>query len=516
MNSWLNNAVIYQVYPQSFYDTNADGIGDLRGIIEKLDYIRDCGFNAIWITPFCESTFYDGGYDITDFYKVDPRYGTNEDFRELCRQAHARGLRVIFDLVTNYTSSKHPWFVESSKAEPNEYWNRYIWTDGAFDYSDGISGNAQRDGNYIVTMFYTQPSLNYGFAKPDPRKPWQLPVTHPDCIATKQELLKIVDFWMDMGVDAFRGDMASTLVGNDPDRSATSAIWQEIRAHVESRNPECVLISEWGRPDQAINAGFSCDFLLHGGIPYVSLFRYERGRNTHKQFLGNSYFNREGKGDLQLFLKDFEKYLADIGDRGAIGLITGNHDMPRLAYRRTPEEIKAAMAFLFTLPGVPFVYYGDEIGMDYNDKVETKEGGYSRTGARTPMQWDNSKNHGFSTGDSESLYLPTDNRPGAPTVADQAADPESILSLVKALTALHQNNPALHADGAFRVLEAGYPFIYTRSAGDKTVFVAVNPSDNTYKRDLPKFKTVYLQQNVDLQDCLEMGGVSFIIAELDD
>lgn len=126
MKNWLNNAIVYEIYPQSFYDTNGDGIGDLPGIIRKLDYIEDCGFNAVWLHPINESSFRDGGYDITDYYKVASRYGTNDDFRELCEKAHARGIRIIFDLVAGHTSIDHPWFIASAKAEKNAYTNRYI------------------------------------------------------------------------------------------------------------------------------------------------------------------------------------------------------------------------------------------------------------------------------------------------------------------------------------------------------------------------------------------------------
>ena len=195
-----------------------------------------------------------------------------------------------------------------------------------------------------------------------------------------------------------------------------------------------------------------------------------------------------------------------------MGLITGNHDIPRLAYQRTTEEVKAAMVFLFTMPGVPFVYYGDEIGMDYLDWLPSKEGGYTRTGTRTPMQWDNGKNHGFSENDDP--YLPTDTRDGAPTVADQQDDPDSLLSFVKALIRLHRETPALYADADFSVVTDGYPFAYTRSAEGKTIYVAINPSDRSYTLDMPALKKVLLSQNVSLEKKLQMQGVSFLVAEL--
>ena len=237
MLNWLNNAVVYEIYPQSFYDSNNDGIGDLKGIIKKLDYIENCGFTAIWLNPVNKSSFRDAGYDVTDFYSVDERYGTNDDFKALCDEAHKRGMKVIFDLVAGHTSIDHPWFKESCKDEINEYTNRYIWTDDTFDNTEGIAGYSERNGNYITNFFWNQPALNYGYAHPDEKKSWQLPVTHPDCVATKEELKKIIDFWIDMGVDAFRVDMAASLIKGDTDGSFMKAFWNEIRNHMDKKIP---------------------------------------------------------------------------------------------------------------------------------------------------------------------------------------------------------------------------------------------------------------------------------------
>lgn len=514
MLNWLNNAVVYEIYPQSFYDTNSDGIGDLRGIIEKLDYIQSCGFNVIWMNPINESTYYDAGYDVVDFYNVAKRYGTNEDYRELCEKAHARGMKVIFDLVAGHTSVGHPWFKESCKAEKNEYTNRYIWADHTFENTEGIAGYAERDANYVTNFFWCQPALNYGYAHPDPAKPWQLPVDHPDCIATKNELIKIIDFWTDLGTDAFRVDMAASLIKGDTDGSYMKAFWHEVRAHMEKRAPGTLLIAEWGFPGTAVDSGFHLDFYLHSGQPaYTSLFRAEPGRNTTMLFPGHSYFNLEGKGNVNTYLDVIEKDLASNKGKGYIGHITGNHDIPRLAYRRTKEELKCALTFLFTMPGVPFVYYGDEIGMDYIEGLKSKEGSYTRTGSRTPMQWNGEKNHGFS--DSDTPYLPTDARETAPTVEAQENDPDSILSFVKTLTAYHRANSALWAEAEFEVKVAGYPVAYVRRDGDKAVFIAINPSARSFEIDAPIIKNTVFSQNAEISEGkIKMNGASFIVAEI--
>ena len=510
MTNWLGNAVVYEIYPQSFYDTNGDGIGDLRGVIEKLDYIESCGFTAIWLNPINESAFLDAGYDVTDFYKGAARYGTNEDYRELCDKAHERGLKVIFDLVAGHTSIHHPWFIESAKCEKNEYSERYIWTDTAFDYVDGISGYSDRDGTYINNFFWHQPALNYGYANPDPKKPWQLSPDHPECRKTLEELKKIIYFWMDLGTDGFRVDMAASLIKNDKEKKLVGALWKEVKEHIHAKNPECLLISEWGFPKTAVNANFDLDFFLHSGqSAYTSLFRYEKGRNTFTRFIGNSYFHKNGEGNISEYLDVFKDNLEAIKNRGYIGHITGNHDIPRLAFKRTVPEIKCAMAFIFTMPGVPFVYYGDEIGMDYIENLPSKEGGYNRTGARTPMQWNDGKNHGFS--ESDNPYLPTDERDGAPTVLEQINDDNSLLSFTKKLIKLHKENPALWADAPIRFINEGYPFIFERGEENSTVFVAINPSESEYTVDESNLKPLITQNAEYCDGRLKMNGISIFI-----
>ena len=513
MKTWLNDAVVYEIYPQSFYDSNGDGIGDLQGIIEKLDYIAGMGFTAIWLNPINSSSFRDAGYDVTDFYSVAPRYGTNDDYKALCDAVHALGMRIIFDLVAGHTSVDHPWFIESGKVEKNNLSNRYIWTTSSFDEGPGIASLGERDAKCINNFFWSQPALNYGYAHPNPNNPWELPVTHPDCVAMKEELKRIIDFWMDLGTDAFRVDMAASLIKGDSDGKAMQAFWHEIRAHIENKNPEVLLIAEWGLPADAIKAGFHLDFLLHSGpSAYRSLFRYEKGRNTTCDRIGHSYFNKDGKGNINEYLDRFLLDLRETRGKGYIGMITGNHDMQRLAYLRGPEELKVCMAFLFTMPGVPFVYYGDEIGMDYIEGLPSKEGGYIRTGARTPMQWNNGKNHGFSV--SDTPYLSTDSREGAPTVEEQEKDEDSLLVFVKKLIALHKETAALHADADFNVLMSGYPFVYERMADGKKLLIALNPSAERRCFDAPKLGKILLSQNVEQRgEQLVMDGVSFLMAQ---
>ena len=513
LDNWLKDTVVYEVYPQSFYDSNGDGIGDLLGIIEKMDYIQEMGFTAIWLNPINPSSFRDGGYDVTDFYGVDQRYGTVENYKTLCKEAHARGMRVICDIVAGHTSVDHPWFVESARSEKNEYTNRYIWTDATFGSGDGIAGYGERDGNFIHNFFWCQPALNYGYAHPDPQKPWQLPPNHPDCIATREELKRILKYWIDLGTDGFRIDMAHSLIKGDVDKTAAVELWQDVRRYVESINSNCLLIAEWGSPANAIKAGFHLDFLLHSNnSAYTSLFRYEKGRNTTNAYVGHSYFNKDGLGDINDYLNRFLYDMEQISDKGYIGQITGNHDIPRLSYMRSLEDIKAAMVFLFTMPGVPFVYYGDEIGMKYIPNMKSKEGGYNRTGSRTPMQWNEEKNHGFSI--SDEPYLPTDDSDDAPTVEKQINDKNSLLNHVKQLIRLHSENPALWANGGFKILNAGYPFIFERFCEGREVFVTINPSARTVNCTLPDGYGTIMSMNAEIMGgAVILNGVGYVIAE---
>lgn len=489
MPEWLRDAVFYQIYPQSFRDANGDGIGDLAGIIEKLDYVRDTGFTAIWLTPCFVSPFRDAGYDVTDFYTVAPRYGTNADLQRLFRKAHRLGLKVVLDLVAGHTSLENEWFQASAQAERNSYSNWFIWSDHWLESDPALkmtNGYGDRNGNFVTNFFYCQPALNYGFAHPDPKRPWQLPVDHPDVQAVRRELENIMRFWLDKGADGFRIDMASSLVKADPDKEETITLWNRIRRIFDDEYPDAALVAEWSDPTLAIRAGFHVDFLIHfNSADYTSLFRYESGRNVSEQWLGESYFDKQGGGDIANFLDGYARHYDATKTAGYISLPTGNHDLPRIRLGRDYDELRVAYAFLLTMPGVPFIYYGDEIGMRHLD-LPSKEGAYTRTGARTPMQWDDGVNAGFSSADADSLYLPIDPDSARPTVAAQADDPESLYNLVRNLIALRKQSSALAADGDFIPLtRTGYPFVYLRRSAAQEFLIVVNPRGTQATAHIP-------------------------------
>lgn len=483
---WLNSAVFYEIYPQSFYDSNADGIGDLQGIIAKLDYVQSLGCNAIWLNPCFESPFGDAGYDISDFYKVAPRYGSNDDLCALFREAHQRGMRVVLDLVAGHTSIEHPWFQASAEHTPNKYSNWYIWTSSVWESVPAplqqINGYSQRDGNYVTNFFHFQPALNYGFAHPDPARPWQLPVSHPDVQAVHQELRDIMKFWLERGADGFRVDMAASLIKLDETNEAMIAFWQEVRAWFDESHPEAVLVAEWSLPEIALAAGFHIDFMIHFGTPaYTELFRAHTTNDvgTNVKPSGRSFFHKSGAGDIRAFIDPYVAHYEKTKEIGFISLPTGNHDISRIRGSRTDEELKVVYAFLFTMPGVPFIYQGDEIGMRHLDHLPSKEGGYARTGARTPVQWNSETNAGFSTASPPELYLPIDPDPARPTIAAQEKDADSILNFVRKFIRLRDEHSALQPDADFTPLfaESGqYPFVYLRKSAQETLVIAVNPS----------------------------------------
>ena len=513
---WAKNAVFYQIYPQTFCDSDGDGIGDIQGIISKLDYVKSLGVDAIWFNPFFDSPFQDAGYDIRDYYKIAPRYGTNEDARQIFAEAHKRGMPVIFDYVVSYTSMEHPWFQASAQQEKNKYSNYYIWTDNIWvdpprEFAASfIKGYGMRNGQYMRNFYYCQPALNFGFTNPDPKQKWQLPVDHPDVLAMREDLKNVLRFWMDMGADGFRADMAGALCkttrtfGNEQffntNENATKLFWREIRRLLEAEYPDGFMVAEWSGPSEALDDCFHVDF-FHWFNGYNDLFQKESWRILNGVSEGHSYFDAEGLGNITDFLASYMAQYEQTKGKGYISLPLGNHDNARLGNKRSAKDLEIIYAFGFTMPGVPFIYYGNEIGMKQLPTTWPQvEGAYQpRNGARTPMQWTPGKNLGFSTADPSKLYLPVDPAADAPNVADQEADPNSLLNRTRALIALRHSEPALANYAEFVPIYAEkntYPFVYARAAGKDVVLVMLNPraeaSQATFNVNVPFKKTKLL------------------------
>ncbi len=467
--AWLDSAVFYEIYPQSFNDTNGDGIGDLPGVIEKLDYIRELGCTAIWLNPCFASPFLDAGYDVSDYCMIAPRYGTNEDAKRLFAEAHRRGLHVLLDLVPGHTSWEHPWFKESMKASRNEFTDRYVWTDSVWEEPTGynnLRGISERNGTAAVNFFTHQPALNYGYYKPE--KPWQQAMDAPGPLATREAMKDVMRFWLSMGCDGFRVDMAASLVKNDPGHKGTIALWQDVRAFLDREFPEAAMVSEWSQPVESLAGGFHMDFLLPWATThYVDLFR------TDAPFFG-------GHGDASQFVASYREAYDPTDGKGLICIPSGNHDIDRIARQLDTEALRLSFAFLMSMPGAPFVYYGDEIGMRYVENLPSVEGGYQRTGSRSPMQWDGSANAGFSTADPEKLYIPQDPAADRPTVEAQMRDEASLWHEVKKLIAIRMAHPALQSKPPVRFLcdgKPGQPLVYMRETEGERVLVMLNPCD---------------------------------------
>lgn len=547
---WLRDGVIYQVYPSSYKDSDGNGIGDIRGVISELDYIESLGVRAIWFNPLFVSGWIDGGYDVIDFYRVDPRFGTNNDMVELIEKAHAKGIKVMLDLVAGHTSDKHPWFIQSSQDTNLQYSDYYIWSDRLPDakaekdletmlkdpnYMQNTIGKWMkseypRNKFYMKNFYACQPSLNYGYANPDPSRPWEQGVDAPGPKAVRQELKDIIAFWYGKGVDGFRVDMANSLVKNDKDKKEIMNLWREIREWSDKNYPDHVLMAEWGSPKYCLAAGYNIDMDLNGTKSHNRRMYFDRkhqadggsyfslngGQPSVKDLYGNAWPEDkiDNKTTAAEMLKEYYDYFTDCLEStetmGYFATITGNHDHLRInmGARNTPDQLKVMLTWVLTMP-MPILYYGDEIGMRSLVDLPNVEGanhnGKERSGARTPMQWTSGETAGFSTCSPDKLYLPvcTEWSPatsypqyldwkknfeagkmktiakGEITVESQDKDPESILNWTRELIALRKSSEALWADSKFIPVfneSQPYPMVYLRSNGKETFLIALNPT----------------------------------------
>jgi len=546
--SWLENTVIYQVYPSSFKDSDGNGIGDIPGVLSKLDYIEKLGVGVIWFNPLFESGWIDGGYDIKDYYKVDPRFGTNTDLVNLVEEAHKRGIRVFLDLVPGHTSMDHPWFRQSMEGDSNQRYSDYfIWSDRLPDekaerdlkamlasdnpmqntHGKWMVSDAPRAKYYYKNFYACQPALNYGYANPSPDRPWEQDFDDPGPRAVRRELKNIITFWFDKGVDGFRVDMASSLVKNDPKKVVIKRLWREMREWMDENYPDHVLMAEWNDPEVCLSSGFNVDMNLNStrsanrrlyfdqkhqadGGCYFSL---NGGKPSVKDLYGNPWPEDRVDSEttpeqmLKRYYDYYEKVQAETSELGYFATITGNHDHLRLntGARNDPRQLKVMMTYVMTMP-LPILYYGDEIGIRSLVELPNVEGANhnskERAGGRTPMQWDESVNAGFSTCSPEKVYLPVcpewtpatslslykewkaagaknPTASGSITVASQENDPASLLNYTRKLIALRKAEKPFWASSTWTpVFTEGtpYPMVYTRSDGDSIYLVALNPT----------------------------------------
>ncbi len=537
MKEWIKNAVLYQIYPTSFYDGNGDGIGDLKGITEKLDYVKDLGVDVVWLNPIFKSPFNDGGYDISDYYAIDERFGDMQDFERMIAKAKSLGLRICLDLVIGHTSWDCEWFKNSSKKEKNKYSDYYIWTkDKTLHYRDKtVAGDFERNGNFYKNYYESQPALNYGFnvssSGGELDFSWQMHYTDKRLVPLREELFNVIRFWMDKGVSGFRVDMANCLVkncsnnptednwlfcsDNDEDIQGQKWVWEKIFSQIRKEYPDILFISEWCYPKNAVGkCGFDIDLMAHDYLSWDSLFRYEKDTNLDPYYeKGHNYFSDAGLGSVEDFLRDAQDINEFINGKGCFSAPTGSHDEIRLAFNKTTDQLKVIFTFLLTFKHFPFIYYGDEIGITHTFGID-KDGGLKRTGARTPMQWNDEKNRGFSVNDN--VYLPTNNDQDR-SVANQEKDENSLLNTVKKLIKIKKAHSCLGYDGEFKVIECvngGYPLIYERSLNGEKILVIINPKKQKVERKF-NYNKVLLSSNGDFsRDNVTIDGVGFAILKI--
>jgi len=514
-SEWWKSGVIYQIYPRSFADADGDGVGDLRGIIGGLGYLRWLGVDGVWISPFYPSPMEDFGYDISDFTGVDPLFGELADFDELVGEAHRLGIKVILDFVPNHSSHAHPWFVEARSSRDNPRRDWYIWADPKSDGSPpnnwrGITdieteGSAwsfdERTGQYYLATFSsTQPDLN-----------WHNP-------RVREAMHEALRFWLERGVDGFRIDMADH-IGKD--------------ARLRDEPPPAAGADPLANATYQLNRPETFDYIRglrevvdeYGGVaigeiaynsPVERLIAYHGdGDLLHLPFNFQLFTLPPEAGAIQEFVDAYEKALLAAGAWPNYSI--GNHDMPRVSHYGQARA-RLMLMLLLTLRGTPFLYYGDEIGMPNvevprekrQDPFVVPQTGLSRDQARTPLQWNGGPHAGFSDAPEAEPWLPVAPDYETTNVEAESRDPKSMLSLTRALLALRKSVPALAVGDYLRYEPAdGVPedcFVYLRrppQQGEHSAIVALNFSGGDRTVALPRND---LPRNAQLSTRLDRKG----------
>ena len=437
---WWNETVFYEIFVRSFYDSDGDGIGDFDGITEKLDYLQDLGIGGLWLMPIHPSPSYHG-YDVTDYYAVNPDYGTLEDFERLLEEAHKRDMRVIIDLVLNHTSARHPWF-QSALTPGSPYHDWYVWSEtdpGTPGPWGADAWHRASSGQYYYAIFWDQmPDLNY--ANP----------------AVREEAKKITAFWLeDVGVDGFRLDAVRYLVEGDrlADSDANHSFLAEWGAYVRSLDPQAFTVGEAWTDNANVKEYVATNTELD------SAFNFDL----------SAAITDLNESNVATFRFVLQTTIRDFPEQDNANFLT-NHDMPRLMnafLTDQQQKAKLAASILLTAPGIPFIYYGEEIGMSGAKPDEF---------IRTPMQWDAAEGAGFTSGipwQAINADYPQVN------VAAQAGDSASLLETYRTLIGLRNAHPALRRGKTF-VAESNSSKLaaYLRSSGGENLLVVFNIADN--------------------------------------
>ena len=513
---WWKEAVIYQIYPRSFNDTSGDGIGDISGIIDKLDYIKSLGVDVVWLCPIYESPNDDNGYDISDYYNIMTEFGTMADFDRMLAEMKKRDLKLLMDLVANHTSDEHPWFVESRSSKDNPKRDYYIWRQGKNggppnNWQSYFSGNAwthdpTTDEYYLHLFTKKQPDLNWDNKK------------------VRQEIYDIMRFWLDKGINGFRMDVISVISKRNYNDTPYKDFWETVnkvyangpRVHEFLKEMYENVLSHYN----VMSVGEGSGIDIENAIKYVGEERKELNMVFHFDIMTMDH-GPEGKFDYRKydfvqFKKIYRKWDERLKNNGWNSIFLGNHDFPRMISRFGNDEeywvesAKALAMLLMTMRGTPYIYQGDEIGMtnvafpsitDYRDietlnayRVIEKENSniekmlkaihvQGRDNARTPVHWNNEPMAGFTSGEPWINVNPNYKKIN---VAKQEKDPDSILNFYREMVAFRKHHPTL-VYGDFEMIqeENNRVFAYLREDEENQYLVIINFSDeeNTFELD---------------------------------
>ncbi|MBI5930763.1 MAG: DUF3459 domain-containing protein [Chloroflexi bacterium] len=497
---WWQRGVIYQIYPRSFKDNNNDGIGDLKGVITKLDYLSELGIDTLWLSPIYPSPMADFGYDVSDYCDINPMFGTLADFDTLIKEAHQRGLYVIIDFVPNHSSDQHPWFVESRSSRNNPKRNWYFWEDPKEDGSLpnnwlSVFGGPAWEWDETTQQYYL-----HSFLKEQPDLNWRNP-------EVKQAMFDAIQFWLERDVDGFRIDVAHYIM-KDPHLSDNPPNLEKTIGFKPMGEYDSQLhVNDIGHRDihvvmrefRALLDRYSTS-RPRFSVGEIHIFDWAKWATYYGEKLDELHmpFNFGFIGaawNPQAFQKVIEGVEGALPQGAWPNYVLGNHDEHRIASRIGPESARTAMMLLLTLRGTPTIYYGDEIGMhDVDIPPELEQDpwgknvqgiGVGRDPERTPMQWDTTPNAGFSAPGVQT-WLPVADDYTEINVASQRNDPNSTLTFSRRLLALRRATPALHAGKYSTVQQAnGQCLVYLREYQGEQWLVALNFSSEAQDLHLP-------------------------------
>lgn len=527
-HQWWQHGVVYQVYPRSFQDSNADGIGDLAGIAGRLDYLEWLGVDAIWISPVYPSPMADFGYDVSDYTGIHPIFGSMEDFDRLLAEAHERGIKVVMDLVPNHTSDRHPWFEESRSSRDNPKRDWYIWHDAGPDGGPPNNWLSVFGGSGWEWDPRTEQYYYHAFLKEQPDLNWRNP-------AVQDAMLDVMRFWLEKGVDGFRVDVMWHMIKDaqfrdnppNPHYQPGELPYDQLLPVYSTDQPE---VHDIVARMRALLDHYE-DRVMIGEIylPIDKLVLYygDEGRGAHLPF---NFQLIVLPWDAKEIFAAVSTYEASLPPGGWPNWVLGNHDKTRIASRVGQEQARVAAMLLLTLRGTPTIYYGDELAMHDVpiplDRVRDPQGinyqdaAFSRDPQRTPMQWDSGLHAGFTTAEP---WLPVAWDWRRRNAARQREDPDSMLSLHRRLIELRRSEPALSVGDYAPIAVSGNVMAFLRSHAGRRFLVALNLGHGPAILEpatVPVNGTIVVGTHVDregmrVNERLELDGDEGLVVRLD-